>query len=348
MKTKIIRANNFPETLSRRWAEIQEGNPTLYSPFFRPEFTQAVARARNDVFVAVVNDGEAFFPFQRGHFGLGKPVGGPVSDYHGLVAELGYQCNIKALMKACRLRNWDFDHVPAAQTMFAPWHAYRTGSPVIDIADGPPIGFPKLQANHSRKRRKLEREVGPIEVELVTYDPSMLDLCLQWKSAQYLRTGLFDLFTKPWIRTLAEDIASQRNPDFAGMVSVMRAGGKPVAAHFGLRTNTVWHYWFPVYDYQFHQYSTGMLLLLEMVAGASPLGIKTIDFGRGYTDYKMRLATRVVSLIEGRVLADQSLMRLLQGRAMMEKWLVKAPVARWLATPASAMMQSIRRQFHFG
>jgi CelD/BcsL family acetyltransferase involved in cellulose biosynthesis len=61
------------------WQEIQQSTPLYESPYFRPEFAQAVAAVRSDVEVAVLRDAEknvGFFPFQRGKLNLGKPVGG--------------------------------------------------------------------------------------------------------------------------------------------------------------------------------------------------------------------------------------------------------------------------------
>src|SRR5687768_15385075 len=60
-----------------RWRALQRENPGLQSPYFRPEFTQAVARVRDDVEVAVFEDqGKAvgFLPFQRCQLNMGKPV----------------------------------------------------------------------------------------------------------------------------------------------------------------------------------------------------------------------------------------------------------------------------------
>ena len=62
-------------------------DPALVSPYFCPEFTQAVGDVREDAFVGIVEDaGEfvGFFPFQRRALGVGKPIAGPLSDYQGL------------------------------------------------------------------------------------------------------------------------------------------------------------------------------------------------------------------------------------------------------------------------
>lgn len=304
MKTIVVPAHKLSKDLVRRWAEIQQQNLGLASPYFRPEFTQAVARVRNDVFVAIIDDGDAFFPFQRHFVGLGRPVGGLVSDYHGLIAPSNYRCDVKTLVQTCGLRSWSFDYLPMEQTMFAPWGRSDGEALVVDIAESAQIGSSKLRANCNRRRRLLEAVFGSVEVELDTCDPSVLNLCLKWKSAQYHRTGNLDLFAKPWARSLIDLIASHHEPEFAGMLSVLRAGGQPIAAHFGMKSGSALHHWFPAHDPEFQRYSPGMILLMEMITGAMKLGIKSIDLGSGDYDFKRRLSNRKVSLIKGAVVAD--------------------------------------------
>ena len=86
---EIIPAQQLASDDSRLWAGMQQQNPALDSPYFRPEFTQAVAAVRNDVWVAIIRRNGAavgYFPFQRGKLNLGKPVGGKLSDYHGIIS----------------------------------------------------------------------------------------------------------------------------------------------------------------------------------------------------------------------------------------------------------------------
>ncbi len=341
MRATVVPANELPEDLIARWANIQERNSTLFSPFFRPEFTRSVAKVRDDVFVAILDGGAAFFPFQRNALGQGKPVGGPVSDYHGLIAEPDYDCDAPALMRACKLRAWSFDHVPAPQTMFAPWRLIDTESPVVDLTQSEAPGSTALYADHRRKRRRLEREVGEVEVELQSTDPAMLDFCLKWKSAHYHRIGTPDLFERPWARALMDVIASERKPEFAGMLSVMRAGGQPIAAHFGLRSGNVWHYWFPTYDPQFQRHSPGILLLLEMMAGAPKIGINLIDFGRGDNDYKLRISNRRVPLIEGTAVANPMIWRCKSG---LRQFVRGAPIIKSMLMPAHRLYQEFNRR----
>src|SRR5882762_9115859 len=77
-RVKVIFGNAIDSALLQRWRVLQESNLELENPCFAPEFTQAVAAARNDVEVGIIEDcGEtvAIFPFQRKAGGRGIPVG---------------------------------------------------------------------------------------------------------------------------------------------------------------------------------------------------------------------------------------------------------------------------------
>src|ERR1700730_19289886 len=107
MKVTVFAARKFPSIFDDRWREWQQSNPALMSPYFRPEFTRAVASVRSDVFVAVIEDAEGFFPFQRDRFGIGRPVGARMSDYHGVITRPGFSYDARQLVDRCGLSAWD-------------------------------------------------------------------------------------------------------------------------------------------------------------------------------------------------------------------------------------------------
>ena len=89
MNTSVIPAASLTEADALRWSAIQQQTDSLASPFFSPQFTAIVASVRDDVAVARLEEGDrtiGFFPFERGRFGEGRPVGSILSDYHGLIA----------------------------------------------------------------------------------------------------------------------------------------------------------------------------------------------------------------------------------------------------------------------
>jgi CelD/BcsL family acetyltransferase involved in cellulose biosynthesis len=295
----------------RCWSELQRSDPDLASPFFRPEFTRAVAAVRGDAFVAVLGEGSGprgFFPFQRDRWGIGRPIGGAMSDYHGLIGARSLSVDAQALLRACRLRVWDFDHLVASQRAFAPYHARLCGSPVLDLSGG----FERYRAGRSaagskviaqadRKARKLAREVGPTRLDVDAADPAALHRLLSWKSAQYRRTGVNDGRVPRWRVELLERILGTRTDEFAGVLTTLWAGDRMVAAHMGMRSQTTLHWWFPAYDPDCGRFSPGVALLVGLARNAERLGLRTIDLGRGEEPYKARLSNATVSLAEGAV-----------------------------------------------
>lgn len=285
------------------WAERQGSNPDLRSPYFRPEFTHVIAAARPDALVAIVNDGEAFLPFHRASLGVGQPIGTVICDYHGLIAAPGYLWDPVKLLKKAGLSALDFDHAPATQTALQPWVRGRGRSPRIELGAfaTSPI---ERDANEKRRMRKIIREIGPVEFEADSDDEDALRQCIAWKSAQYDRSNLRNVMKLPWVQQVIADLSQRRVPVFRGQLSVLRAGGRIVAAHFGIRSHGLLHYWCNSYDTALSEYGPGFLLLLALCDSAAEQGLLAIDFGKGDAPYKTRFANAETPLIEGMVAAD--------------------------------------------
>jgi CelD/BcsL family acetyltransferase involved in cellulose biosynthesis len=310
-RIKVIPGAAIDSALLQRWRALQHSNPNLQNPCFTPEFTQAVAAARNDVEVGIIEDrGEtvAIFPFQRKTGARGIPVGGIVSDYQGLICRPNFSCDPKELLKACGLISWDFDRLLATQQSFKPFHKLCEPSALIDLSEGYEAYVAERRAAGTEQikkcmnlMRRLELEIGQIRFVPHSPDRSTLSKVLDWKSEQYRKTGWRDLFSLKWGRSLVEQIHATQSENFAGMLSLLYAGNHLVAGHIGMRSRSVWHYWFPAYDPQFAKYSPGLLLLLKMAEHAPEIGLRTIDLGTGLTLYKRRLMNASVSVAEGSV-----------------------------------------------
>jgi CelD/BcsL family acetyltransferase involved in cellulose biosynthesis len=295
----------------RRWNELQESNPDLANPCFSSEFVQSVAAARKDVEVAIIHQQDkvaAFFAFQRKGRSRGVPAGGIVSDYQGLVCRPGFECDPRELLKGCGLAAWDFDRLLATQPGFKPFHRLCEPSAQIDLSRGYTAYAAERRAAGTHQvrhceymTRRLEREVGPLRFAAHAADRQCLSQVLAWKSEQYRRSGWPDLFATDWGRVLVEEIHGIQKPGFAGMLSLLYAGPFLVAGHMGMRSRTVWHYWFPAYDRRFAKYSPGLILLLKMAQTAEDLGLRSIDVGTGLTLYKKRLMNAWIDVAEGSV-----------------------------------------------
>ena len=138
MTVRVVAAGALVASELERWSALQRASPVYRSPFFRPEFTLAVARVR-DIRVAVVEDAGAvagFFPFEVGRRRHGRPVGRPFSDYHGPVLDAAAAFDARELVRACGLATWSFDHLPAGIAAFAPYVWGEGASPYVDLSEG--------------------------------------------------------------------------------------------------------------------------------------------------------------------------------------------------------------------
>src|SRR5262249_7122931 len=99
-------------------------------------------------------------------------------------------------------------------------------------------------------------------------------------------------------------IRDRHDPEFAGVMSVLRAGGRPIAAHFGMRSNGNLHWWFSAYDKEMSAHLPRHLLLLSLAGAFLAPPVASIDFGKGAAFYKDRFANAATPLIEGMVVAN--------------------------------------------
>ncbi len=308
MKVQVLPASALGPPELSRWAELQRASPLYRSPFFRPEFTMAVARVR-DVRVAVIEDAGSvagFFPFEVGRRRRGRPVGRPFSDYHGVVLDDAARLDPRALVRACGLAAWSFDHLPAAMTAFAPHVLAHGRSPYLDLSQGFESYLEGRRARSDirgslRKARKLARDMGPLRFVPRSDAPGLLDQIVEWKRRQYAETGVRDVLADAASRDLLRLVHESRGADFCGALSVLYAGDAVAALHLGLCSGRVWHSWFPAYNPELHRYSPGLLLMLELAEAAAALGIAEIDLGKGEARSKDVLASGSTPLYEGRV-----------------------------------------------
>jgi CelD/BcsL family acetyltransferase involved in cellulose biosynthesis len=282
----------------------------LGSPFLRPEFTLAVAAVRNNVEVGVLHDGGSIvglFPFERVRGCIARPVGNRLSDYQAVVAAPELPWTVCDVMKGCRLGAWEFDHHLASQQQLEASSVKVSNSWRLDVS----AGFDRYIAVRKkagsgmlttllRKFRKLQRE-NEVRFEWHSTNEAVLDQLLGWKSAQYRRSQFTDLLAHTWVLALIKDIYRANSPQFGGVLNILYVNDKPAAIHFGMKSGSLLHYWFPAYDPAMGKYSCGAALLLLMIQHAAEHGIGFIDLGKGDDDYKLTFANETVSVAEGTV-----------------------------------------------
>lgn len=310
MKIDVISGRELDASLTASWKDLQLANPELASPYFAPEFALAVATACSNVEVALIQEGEkltAIFPFQR-RGSIGLALGEQLSDYQGLICKPDFNCDPRELLKSCGLDAWDFSHLLASQECFGPFHRHYRISPLMNLSRGYEAYVAERRAAGTEQikkcdalARRMERELGPLRFVGSASDVALMRRVLNWKSQQYLASGKENLLGG-WPLVLLEQILPIQTESFGGMLSLLYAGDHVVAGHMGMRSRTVWHYWFPAYDSQFAKYSPGLVLLLKMAEDAGALGLSTIDLGMGMSLYKERLMNDSVTVASGSVI----------------------------------------------
>jgi CelD/BcsL family acetyltransferase involved in cellulose biosynthesis len=287
-----------------------------------PEFAAALGQVRPRARVAVIEergDGGGggggdrgivgFLPFERSRWGGGRALGLGVSDLQGAVLRPGTVLGAEELLRACSLSSFTFDNVEDGQTLFTRHATASCPSYVIDVAEGYPAYLevlrrrsPKFLRTTLAKERRLGRQAGEVRFVFDERDPRALRTLMAWKSAQYRRTGRRDRFAQEWITRLVGSLAATRAQECAGVLSVLYAADRPVAAHFGLRSSTVLACWFPAYEPELAKYSPGLILHLRMAEAAAGAGIGLLDMGRGAAEYKDALKTGESRVHEGTVI----------------------------------------------
>lgn len=307
---EVVHPDEITESMRARWQALQAAERDLASPFFSAEFCRIVGRVRDDVRVGIVRrDGEiaAFFPFHKGPLGVGSPLAGQISDYHGIIGDPTQVPDQQDLLRAFGIVCYDFDHVPRSQGLFSQSAFRETASRVIDISHGFDAWVAGRKrttsalGNVERRRRKIAREVGVLEFR--AHDPSedALQFLLENKRKALARLGVPLVLDLPWVASLLSEVCAENGPEFAGTLSTLRAGDTLVAAHFGMRSSRAWHWWFPTYDAAYEAYAPGLILLYESARCAAEMGLTEVDLGRGDARYKLEFASATRPLVEGSI-----------------------------------------------
>jgi CelD/BcsL family acetyltransferase involved in cellulose biosynthesis len=295
------------------WSRLQDADPAFASPFLRPEFAQAVGAVRDDVVVAAIGPAaapEAFLAFQRrGRIGL--PVGGGLSDCQAIVATPGWRCDGLALVRALGLARLDVTRLLVARAGVVPAQGSLIAAPLIRLGAGFEAYARARRAAGSQAvvqtlshARRLERALGPLRFVPHDPDPRALHCMIAWKRAQYALPrwgGALDPLARPWAVALLERVQATQMAGFAGVLSTLWAGETLVAAHLGMRSRSLLHWWFPAHDPAQAKLAPGRILLLEVIRHAAEAGLAGIDLGAGEEGYKRRFADAEVELVAGAI-----------------------------------------------
>lgn len=293
-------ASLSPELLAR-WEEVHASDSGQRGPFLHPAYAQAAGRVRSDVEVGIITHEGAvagFLPFQRSILGVATPVGSRLCDMAGAVTLPGLSWNPMALARAAGLRSLRLTNVPITMPGWAPYMRNGSAAPQLDLSRGfESYRRTSLDSGSSfmrqleRKARKAERDLGPLRFQWHTEDDGVARSLLAWKATQRRATRTPNILRLRWARELFEELRRVQGEGFAGVLSTLHVGDTLAAAHFGIRTRDVMHYWIPAYNQELSKYSPGLIALVELARAAAERGIERLDLGSGEERYKLRAAT---------------------------------------------------------
>lgn len=314
MKIDVVRPWELTAVAVERWMALQAADPALESPFLSPHWPRAVARAQGPtpgdrgLRVAVLGGLDAPKGFLAAKVGpsTAMPAGAPMCDYQGLVAEPGLEIDPREIVRALGVGRLDFSHMLEGQAAFAPHLRGQDTSRIIDVSQGYPAYEAERRAAGSsalkdtdKKRRKVEREVGPVTFTAFSRSKADFEQLVAWKQAAWKATGQTDLFAAGWPLRLLRGLFASEEPEFGGILFTLHFGDQLAAAQLDIRGGRTIHSWIISHDAAFERYSPGMILFHAILRWMDEAPYDRLDLGAGDYRFKRELANRQVEVAHG-------------------------------------------------
>ena len=342
---EFVDASQLCGEIADRWSLLCANNHSLSSPYYDIEFTKAVARVRDDVEIAILRNPfeeiTGILPFQRVNDFHAEPIGGRLNDVHGVVGldSNGQAETIRRVMLAANLKSFGFHSLNLAgvkeDSKLSKFVFSELETHHIDLRAGWRV-YRQWVRKHSstvrrqgQKTRSLEREIGPLRFEFDCSKHEVLEKLIELKRTKYQSSKTFDILSVDWAANLLREISTIETPDFKGLLSAIFAGDELVAVHFGMLTNDVLHYWFPVFDSAYSKYSPGTELILQVAEEASSRGVSKVDFGYGDDPYKFKFCNGRGKVCCGRVGFNEWSFKLAKQRYEIRQRLKEIPMKSW-------------------
>ena len=285
------------------WTTMRTENSQLYSPYFHPAYTQLIDRLQNDVWIAVIksdNQTIGFLPFQQRRIGgKARPVGAPMTDYHGIISEAPLVVNMSNLLSLAKISALQMP----SQMNLAPSTPLEDQAicAVAKFSDYPSISVWREAHDSSynrhlkslrRRTKKIESEHGVRSFIWQSQDSRHFEKLIEWKRDKFKTTGKYDVLSVDWTLSLLRELW-KNGPDapLRCDLHVMMINDEPVAMDLGLSDGVTFHSWIVGYDSAFQSFSPGMQLLENLVDQSETLGYDIIDLGSGIEGYKKHYAT---------------------------------------------------------
>lgn len=286
------------------WSDMRAANSALYSPYFHPDYTRQISALQEDAYIAVIKQGEdilGFLPFQQRRRGGGaRPLGAPMTDYHGLISKRPLDINITDVLRGADIGAMNMPHLmnmshgetpPASVTPCAvmrlaefddadQWRASRDSS------------YRRHLKSLRRRIKKTDTEKGAQDFIWQSQDPDLFDQLIKWKMEKFAQTKKYNVLGVDWTYSLLKQLW-QKGPEapLRCDLHVMMVDGRPAAMDLGLTDGITFHSWIVGYDNDLHSLSPGMQLLEMLINEAHNMGYENIDLGAGLDGYKKHYAS---------------------------------------------------------
>ena len=341
-----MRADALTPSQCEAWQAFRAARPEFAAPYFALEFTRAMAAVRPDTWVlSLTRNGTqaGFLPLQLSRSGVARPIGGPLGDHHAIIAE-DASLDLRSALGQAGIGLFAFHGGLAGDPALASSATSKpTPSWVSDLSNGYDAliedcrkADAKAMRNIRARQRKLDALDATVEIRIDDRRPEALAALIESKREQYRRTRALDVFAARWTGRLIEDLFERREPGLAGVLSTLEIDGQLAAAHFGMRSESVLHYWFPVYWPDYAHLGPGLTLYMELARQLSEDGITQIHLGPGEYDFKKRLSNASFDVITGQVSHPSLASAIVATGQLVDRTAQSLPLGRFSEWPGKA------------
>lgn len=305
LKTTVFKANELPDRVKSAWASLRDSNPRLYSPYFHPDYTLAVAALVDTVQIAVTENETgiiAILPFQGERFA--RPVGAPLTDYHGLICGPNCSLTIGDILRNSTVGAF---HYSALIENSKHNSEDTTKGAMIYFPDGADVWEKAQSSSYTRhlkelrrRTRKSDEQVGASRVEFRSQNPVEFQSLINWKVAQYKQSGYYNILKADWTQSLLKGLWERpENADLRLDMHALYIGDRLAAIDTGLTDGTTYHSWIVAYDHTLRSFSPGARLFKAILDKSDDLGYERLDLGVGIDAFKRHYATEDVTTASG-------------------------------------------------
>lgn len=349
MRIEVVRPGELNTDDQKSWSALLAACPSMSSPFLTPAWARAVERADgpDEIRVAMIEDREGLKGVFAARCGLltALPVGAPLNDHQAVVCSGPLDLEPGALLLALKIHRYDFSHMCSADPVFGPLAQGVQESYAVDVSDGweafeqgrREAGTDILK-DMAKRRRKIERELGPVTFTPLSRSRTDFEKLIDWKRASYSRSRQTDVLATEWVGRLLNELFESRDPDFGGALMTMHIGDRLAAAQFNIRGGLELHSWFIGHDEAFERYSPGLVMfheILRWMAAEGPL--KRLELGPVAYRFKDRLANAPHPVAHGYAGLDSPVTLLRAAQYGVRKAAEGLPLGRASQWPGKAM-----------